>query len=1218
LTAILIAAGATTLHAQNVAVDKSSLSFSALSGGPAVSQQLTISSSTSSAITFFASANSAWVKINGQNTFSGSTPATVSVSVDPSGLLPGTYSSSVSIFGGANNLSVSISLTVSNIGASPSSVSFTGYTAGSGNVPAQQSITLTGATTTFTAAASTTTGGSWLQVTPTSGTSPGTIFAVLNTVIVPGLAAGTYQGSITITPTSGTVTTPVVIPVSLTVSTAPVVVLTPSALQFNVQIGGTNNITSQPFYIDVAPPQQVSFGLVSSVDPNPAGKNWITTNPPSGTTNPQNGDAPITVGVDVANLPANTYSGKITVITPGATPAQQDVPVKLLISTTQLLNVPATPLTFVYQSGAALPAAQSINVTATSGSLAYTATTSANSAWLSVPATGSTAAPLTVSVNPAGLAVGTYTASITITGSTAGTGTQQVPVVLRVTNDPIIVTNLSSMSFPFQIGQAAPASQLLKITSSTGAPLNYTATPTESSCTGATWLLVNNAGSAVSGSTDASLVVGVNTAGLPAGTCTGKISITATVASTGAPAINSPLDVIVTLYVSNSPMLVFSPVQPPVFNVALGATSAPAQNITLSSTSAAAADQLSYTATFQTASGGNWLFVGPLSGTTTTGNVLTVSVIPSLVSAGTYTGTIVVTATNIASPSTPVANSPVTIPVTLTVSAGSLTVSPTSLTFSQVVGSTAPAAQTVTLGSSGTPLTYSVATNTGTNTWLTVTPTSGNTSANGTLTVTADGSKLPAATYTGTITVSAPGAGNSPATSSVTLVVSPGTISAPTTTLTFNQVVGGPAPATQTIAVTGTPGTINFTATASSGASWLSVSPSNGTTPGTVTVSANAGSLGVGQYTGNVTIAAAGASGSPITVPVVLNVVTGQTLTVNPASLSFNYTVGGTAPATQQINVTTTGSAIPVNAQVQISQPAGWLQVSPASSTTPAVFTVTATAGSLSPGTYNTNITISSPASLTPVNVPVTFTIVQIPKPVISAIGNAGSYATGGISPGENIVIFGTGVGPATLANGTVANNAWGTVAGNTRVLFDGVAAPVIYASATQTSVMVPYGINGRPTTSVVVEYSGVQSNALTYNVVAAAPGIYTQNSQGTGPGSVLNQNGSVNTPSVAAARGSVISVYMTGEGQTSPAGVDGVVIPPVASALKTPLLPVTASIGGVPAAVQYAGSAPGIVSGVMQVNVLIPANAPTGGAVPILITVGTANTQTGVTISVQ
>ena len=91
------------------------------------------------------------------------------------------------------------------------------------------------------------------------------------------------------------------------------------------------------------------------------------------------------------------------------------------------------------------------------------------------------------------------------------------------------------------------------------------------------------------------------------------------------------------------------------------------------------------------------------------------------------------------------------------------------------------------------------------------------------------------------------------------------------------------------------------------------------------------------------------------------------------------------------------------------------------------------------------------------------------------------------------------------------------------------------------------------------------------------------------------------------------MSIYMTGEGITSPPSVTG----QLAVSLNKPVLPVTATINGAPAQVQYAGSAPGEVYGVMQVNVLLPTTLPTG-TLPIVITVGTTNTQTGVTLAVK
>jgi uncharacterized protein (TIGR03437 family) len=282
----------------------------------------------------------------------------------------------------------------------------------------------------------------------------------------------------------------------------------------------------------------------------------------------------------------------------------------------------------------------------------------------------------------------------------------------------------------------------------------------------------------------------------------------------------------------------------------------------------------------------------------------------------------------------------------------------------------------------------------------------------------------------------------------------------------------------------------------------------------------------------------------------------------------------------------------------------------------------------LAAGNYTATMAINSPYSPAgaAASVTVNFTVLQITvKPV--SITNAASYAAGVVSPGENIVIWGTSIGPPNLTYGalTAGGGALSTSAGNTRVLFDGVAAPMVYALATQTSVIVPYEVAGRPTTSVVVEYQGVQSAPLIYSVQAAVPGIYTQNLQGTGPGAILNQDGfTVNGPGTMAAKGSVVSVYMTGEGQTSPAGATGAIAPVnVPAPWKQPQLKATATVGGSQATVQYYGSAPGLVSGVMQVNVQIPANAPSG-ALLIVITLtdpatGLAySTQGQVTVSVQ
>jgi uncharacterized protein (TIGR03437 family) len=1102
-----------------------------------------------------------------------------------------------------------VTFTVSAIGVSPASLAFS-YTFGSSTFPVSQAIALSSGTTTHcTAAATTTSGGSWFTLPQNSCVSPGSLTVLINNAVLAGLAPNTYNGTVTITPGASTipvVSPPVVVPLTLTVAPTPPVTVDPPSLIFNWQTGTPNPIqtftvsASQPLTVGVQPQVDTGHWSFSVID---TGTGVI-----SATTH----TLPIAVTVKPNGIGPGTYTGHLTLLTPGGSPAQTNIPVTLNVSSTPLLNVPNATLKFSFQLGTSAPAAQTVNITSTGTLLSYAVSQSANSPWLSVPNAGSTATPLTVSMNPAGLIAGTYSATVNVVSATPGSPTQQIPVVLKVTNDPVISASVGALSFPYQIGQSAPVARTVRIISSTGVALTYTASLATTTC-GSTWLLATNANNLLSGLTDDTLTVSVATTGLVAGTCNGTLTISATNPATGAAAVNSPLAIPVTLTVSTTAQLVLTPPNPPVFTVGVGAPSPAPQSVTLTSTNT---DILSYTVAFQS-NNGNWLFVGPQSGSTSVNNPLTISVITGGLAANTYTGTVTLTATGPGG--AVVANSPIVIPITLNVTAGSLTLSTSDLSFQQTLGGPAPASQTVTLGSSGQALNYTaVANSNNAVNWLSISPASGNTSTSGALTVAVDGSKLTAGTtYTGYIDVTSPGAGNSPARVTVHFKVDPGTLSAPTTPLTFIQVAGGAAPAPQSIAVSGTPAPLNFAVTTATlnGVNWLRATPASGTTPATVQVMADGTVLPVGQYTGTVTIASTGAGGSPITVGVVLNVVPTAVLVVSPTSLSFAYTAGLAAPPTQNLLVTSTGTTgiVPLNVQAQFDGTSvGWLFVTPTISAAPANLAVSISPANLTVGTYTGRIIVTSLNALVVATVNVTLTVTAIPQPVVSAVANAANYTTGAVSPGENIVIFGTGVGPAALTQATVVNSAFPSLLGATRVLFDNAAAPILYVSAGQTSVMVPYGIAGRNTTTIVVEYSGVQSAPLTYNVVAAAPGVYTLNQAGTGPGAILNQDGvTVNGISTPEKRGNVIAIYMTGEGQTNPGGVDGVVIPAVVSALKHPVLAVTVTVGGIDAPVQYSGSAPSLISGVMQVNVTIPLNAPTGTQ-PVVVTVGTAKSQSG------
>lgn len=238
---------------------------------------------------------------------------------------------------------------------------------------------------------------------------------------------------------------------------------------------------------------------------------------------------------------------------------------------------------------------------------------------------------------------------------------------------------------------------------------------------------------------------------------------------------------------------------------------------------------------------------------------------------------------------------------------------------------------------------------------------------------------------------------------------------------------------------------------------------------------------------------------------------------------------------------------------------------------------------------------------------------------LISAVVDAASQQAGAISPGKIVVIYGSGLGPRPLAQNQANNGVLGATAGGTQVMFNGIAAPVLYASATQTAAIVPYEITGG-TAMVSVSYQGQVSNTVTLTVAPSAPNIFTLNETGAGLASALNAiaNGigiGLNTPVTPVQIGGYISLYATGEGQTSPGGVDGQL---GGSTATHPVQMVSATVDGIPAVVQYSGGIQGEVAGLMQVNLQIPQGVRPGGYVPVTLTVGNASSASVVWIAVS
>jgi uncharacterized protein (TIGR03437 family) len=870
------------------------------------------------------------------------------------------------------------------------------------------------------------------------------------------------------------------------------------------------------------------------------------------------------------------------------------------------INAFPKPVTLLSASGAAIAIQVSVSTTSTAAVPFSVTNISPSSSWLTVsPSSGTITsgapATLTVTANsayPVSLADSVYSGSFTIAANDGSGATVNVPVNYTVGSGNgsgggggTSASNLvapTSLTFSYQAGSATPADQFITVAGS--GPYSITTSSTSLNFISASTTTANAPG-----------LVDVSVISASPGTYYGSVSI-----ATSSGTVSVP----VTMYVTSSPVILASRGS---YNVSWQSGTAP----TTDTLRLSASDDS--TIAFTAASSDSWVKLASTATPSTPASVQ-VTIDPSSLSSGLHTATITITAPT-------AANTPLTIPVVALVNSssgggtGPLTLSPTSLTFSAVVNGTQPVSQSLSVSTSPSGTAFSVQTSGSNCGWLAVSP-NGTLTTNRTLAVSASISGLSAGTYTCNVSLTS---GTSTQTVPVTLTLSSSgggtTISSNPASLSFTYQQGGVVPDSQYPTISSASGSagIGVTISVTQGATWLSVSPASASTPINLIVNVNPTGLAGGTYNG--TIHVVPNSGTPLDIPVTLTV---QSLTISasPTTLTFNYRAGDPAPATQSISVGG-GAGLTFSATPTSS---GWLKVTPTTGTAPATLTVSVdpsaltTAGQLT-GTIVVAGTGTATGSST-VNVTINVTA---PLPTINGVTSGASFATSNnISAGEVITIFGTNIGPSTPVGLTLDSSGLvSTNIGGVQVLVGGYPAPMIYASGTQVSAVVPYEIATpvfRVNPSIQVKYLGQTSNGVSVTQVASVPGLFTANSSGSGPGAILNPNNSVNSPSNPANKGDIVVLYMTGEGQTNPAGVTGKVTTVNQNGnplTPQPLLPVAVLIDGQPASVKFYGEAPGLVSGVMQVNVQIPSTARTGD-LPIIVSVGSNSSQNGVTVSVK
>lgn len=235
---------------------------------------------------------------------------------------------------------------------------------------------------------------------------------------------------------------------------------------------------------------------------------------------------------------------------------------------------------------------------------------------------------------------------------------------------------------------------------------------------------------------------------------------------------------------------------------------------------------------------------------------------------------------------------------------------------------------------------------------------------------------------------------------------------------------------------------------------------------------------------------------------------------------------------------------------------------------------------------------------------------------VVTSVVNSADYHGGSVTAGQIVSLFGSGIGPKDMAglqldrDGRVA-----TYLGDTQVLFNGVAAPLLAALSHQLNAVVPQSVAGASSVDVVVTHGGHVSSTWTLPVSTSDPALFTLDGSGQGQAAALNSDGSLNGPSNPDARGKFITLFGSGFGEWNQLVPDGAII---GSSLPTVQTPVSVTIGGVDAKVLYAGGAPSLVNGVVVVNAVIPLEITPGDAISVVVTVGDKSSPANVTIAVD
>jgi len=477
--------------------------------------------------------------------------------------------------------------------------------------------------------------------------------------------------------------------------------------------------------------------------------------------------------------------------------------------------------------------------------------------------------------------------------------------------------------------------------------------------------------------------------------------------------------------------------------------------------------------------------------------------------------------------------------------------------------------------------------------------------------------------YTGRILVNVANSTNvPPPTINVTLLVySNQPIQVSTTSMFFRASVGVDPPQ-QTMTVSVTPPvavpTVTVQTQTPAGSNWLTVATS--TVESTMTLTVNAKVAGLAgtpvtlPYAGIITLSSELAA-QPTQNIIVQFQVDAQSPVLSLTQSKMDFTAASGSSAATSLTATignTGGGTLAFTASAVTDRGGNWLSANPASGSAPATLTVTANPSGLASGFYTGTVTVTAAGvANSPLRIAVTLTVGTVPKVAERGIKQGASYSDGSAAAGTILSMFGTNLATSTQA---AQGLPLPTQLAGAQVKVNGNAAPLFYVSASQINFQLPTEVTGSSVT-VIPSVNSLDGTPVTVPLVASVPGLFSISSDGTGPGAILKPDFTVVSSSNPAARGSVVLIYGTGFGATTPTVASGQPAPGDPPGLAKLVATPTVSIGGQAAQIIYAGLAPGFV-GLFQINAVVPAAATTGNA-PVVVTISGVSSNT-VTLAVQ